>query len=756
MAFINKIVEPVLTIKLTSKGREKLSTGSLTYSYYAIGDSEIDYNYISKTGLGGDNFSLLKPVDMNPDIISFLKKNQNITYYNDFPLSSDEIIVTNEQESIGLFNITSGGTVFNTGNTCIKAYELLTSASSFNTNQLIIEGDLSGVTSGDVLILKLINKSNTDTIGIDVDISLSTPYLSYRIIGVNSQTLTLDRNLPIFTGLTSTNFGVIILDGNTNPYQFYSNQDNIDALFNNILSTEEDFPYWKLSVIFTNEVVGVKPTNKNYSQFKSAKYAGFVSYIQNQSIIHKKLGVIHYTNSSPLNTYGESLFNSTPKLRIPTIMWHKSLTNKLGADYISDSTEKYFSGTGTTGMRYHDLIDESGYVVGKVFNDLKLFVIEDQELLFAMSYKSNRSWSLPNYTVGINEGFQSCATCDMTVVSGLTGSSRLTQPSTWGGTGKLSFAVEKIYGDGNTVIAEAFGNSGNIMRRLTGTTVSGTSNTIAFEMVLPADIYDHVDVIDYGLPTCVKQLSGFTLIAATTTTTSTTLPPTTTTTTTPAPAAMDVHLEVVNNYNKGNIAPYATQNDLPYGSVVNLTVTPMPDYEFVNVTHTYPPYDVVSLPFFIFNDTSLTINYRSTAVLGVFTSIAPVMTVLNDEFTYNNVYYQDINQDPNTNTTGITTTIKLNDLADKDNVISYYIQYAGDPEPIFGTGDYQYLGNGSETYGGYELTLIVPDAVHGTRIWYNVNSQYLTSSTTWQTRISSVSSGTADYTIRSFTVQMPL
>jgi len=48
-------------------------------------------------------------------------------------------------------------------------------------------------------------------------------------------------------------------------------------------------------------------------------------------------------------------------------------------------------------LYYYDLADSQGFVVGKVFPDLKIFVIEDQELLFAMSYKSNRSWTLPDY-----------------------------------------------------------------------------------------------------------------------------------------------------------------------------------------------------------------------------------------------------------------------------------------------------------------------------------------------------------------------
>jgi len=57
------------------------------------------------------------------------------------------------------------------------------------------------------------------------------------------------------------------------------------------------------------------------------------------------------------------------------------------------------SDTGATSLNteYYDLADESDNIVGKVFTELKIFVIEDQELLFAMSYKSNRNWTLPNY-----------------------------------------------------------------------------------------------------------------------------------------------------------------------------------------------------------------------------------------------------------------------------------------------------------------------------------------------------------------------
>ena len=79
-------------------------------------------------------------------------------------------------------------------------------------------------------------------------------------------------------------------------------------------------------------------------------------------------------------------------------MWHKSATRKLGTTLSPIGGQKLLS---DLNLYYYDLADSEGFVVGKMFSDLKLFVIEDQELLFAMSYKTNRNWTLPDYTATI-------------------------------------------------------------------------------------------------------------------------------------------------------------------------------------------------------------------------------------------------------------------------------------------------------------------------------------------------------------------
>jgi len=86
-------------------------------------------------------------------------------------------------------------------------------------------------------------------------------------------------------------------------------------------------------------------------------------------------------------------------MTIPNLMWHKKqfsgsgTADSIGYTFICDNELKYIDNT----VRYYDLIDqeENKNVVGKVLPDLKICVIEDTELLTAMSIKSNRNWTLP-------------------------------------------------------------------------------------------------------------------------------------------------------------------------------------------------------------------------------------------------------------------------------------------------------------------------------------------------------------------------
>jgi hypothetical protein len=142
----------------------------------------------------------------------------------------------------------------------------------------------------------------------------------------------------------------------------------------------------------------------------------------------KAIAIIHYTNQDIDNVYGEK-FATTPydpqnptdntglarhfRLTIPTLMWHKSSGDTIGQTFWIDPPgdynlciPHYVQSTknfdmNDPGIRYFNLWDtnpddnQNLNRIGKVFPDQQIIVIDDEEVIAAMSYKSNRNWTLP-------------------------------------------------------------------------------------------------------------------------------------------------------------------------------------------------------------------------------------------------------------------------------------------------------------------------------------------------------------------------
>jgi hypothetical protein len=448
MAFIGKKNPTVLNIKLTSKGRELLSEGKLTFNYFALGDSEIDYNFNSLAQLNPFYNQILKPVDENPNIISFIPKTISGDPYNFISnVSSVPTIVQNNANSIGFFNITGNSVSFLTDGDHVKQPDVMIKVDNLTGGTLLelfkaptYLANVNEPSVGDFMLVKWSNKYDitSGTTGYNIDLSNPKPILVYKIQSIISGSLfndnlivEVDRELPNFSGITGTtnvNVGAIIFynyinfTGDTiyNDYSTNYENESVLAFLQNCQCPTITFPFWNLSIVYIDEIIGVQTDNKKFQKFSSNLYGGFVSYIQNQKPVFNKLGIIHYSNFSPSNTYGEELYvntvdNNVPILDIPTIMWHKSSTNLMGVKLKAINTLKTLTGeTKSLNISYYDLGDLDGNVVGKVFPSLKVFVIEDQELLFALSYKSNRSWTLPNYSVGTNDNIViGCPTCSI-------------------------------------------------------------------------------------------------------------------------------------------------------------------------------------------------------------------------------------------------------------------------------------------------------------------------------------------------------
>lgn len=232
---------------------------------------------------------------------------------------------------------------------------------------------------------------------------------------------------------------------------------NTDVLnFESVCDTDQfDVKIWNMNIPWSENPAGLIDTiSKDYTNFGSINYLGTKEYLGymsdsgqtdtdsvyfynsfDEKVVvtpeqQKAIAIIHYTNNSIDYFYGEKFAlqpydPSNPedttgqarnfKLHIPWLMWHKSTECCNGQTFWVDPPGfeqfdlfqvEYLLSTknedmNTPGIRYYHLWDtnpnDNGLPsrVGKVFPDQKIIIIDDEEIIAAMSYKSNRNWTLP-------------------------------------------------------------------------------------------------------------------------------------------------------------------------------------------------------------------------------------------------------------------------------------------------------------------------------------------------------------------------
>lgn len=439
MSFILKNNPTIINIKLTNVGRQLLSQGKLTITKWAVGDSEIDYTFYNKISFDPFMANILRPKDQNPNFTSFILQNSTdvTTNFTLLPtVVSNTNIITNTATNRGFFDVTGTTKKILTNAFTVRQADMQVFINTLTGGTTLkIRKSPSYISNiyepvvGDYLLVKWANPLITGgTVNPNVDKAI--PFLWYKIESkvsgnLNSDNLVVrvDKPLPNFNGQGgSTASGLFCYPNSNNrlvsgdsiqtyysaPFVTDFIDDSVIAFLENCICPVRDVPVWNMAIVFTDEVAGVKLTDRNYSQYYTNGFGGFVQYIEKISPIVKNIGIIHFTNASPSNHYAEGFFQKTPILDLPTIMWHFETGNTIGLQLKPIGVEQQITGLSVI---YYDLADKYGNVVGKVFNDLKIFVIEDQDLLFAMTYKSNRNWTLPKPAVGLNLQLAACAAC---------------------------------------------------------------------------------------------------------------------------------------------------------------------------------------------------------------------------------------------------------------------------------------------------------------------------------------------------------
>ena len=455
MSYIIKNSSPFVSIKLTEFGREQLSQGKLTFSYWAIGDSEINYEREFVVDSNPSNITLsatsmiMRPFDRQPDIKSYIYPSTSGEYYkpiNGSVLSVNKIIVNNQAAERGFFNKVGSNyeTIVDSEHCLYNQYNTTTNLTGSTTFVI----STTAVTTGDFVLIKYGPYNGNALTPNENNRPLQN--LWYKIQGItaitsNSASVEVDRDLPMFTGYSQflvykggevhESFG----NGTTTAY-WDSGTLSFDS-GNNV--TCSDIPIWNMNNVWCETMAGVtgltttSPLYEDFKKYGSYQYLGTkypyllypctsddadlttlacgapgLSYLDEVS---KSVSILHYTNNAISNLYGEFLYtdasnNKYLSINIPDLMYHRRDASTgsgttMGMNFIATGTSKYINND----IEYIDLIEDptlissatTPNVVGRVYPQLKTVVIHNDEIVAAMSYKSNRNWTLPELSASL-------------------------------------------------------------------------------------------------------------------------------------------------------------------------------------------------------------------------------------------------------------------------------------------------------------------------------------------------------------------
>ena len=473
MGYILKNTSGLLNTRITDVGRKAISEGQFNISYFQVGDSEVDYS--SPTTIASNNILMPAFCEHNDNSnLNVNKQNVKYPYYLAGTTGTTYGIPFNESVVQEFYNLASDKGFFVSGATAWSAQT--SSAYTVSSSYVVMMSGLTG-SSSISMATSACGASGIPQVGQFVTIMYdgvggcgavnnAFPSMTYKIesaavMGAKFD-LGLDRAIPNYSGKTSGSelarciiypSGMTALYDSVTPSPNWPNDVfNYETICDS--SATVDTRVWNMNIPWSQTVAGVNSNvYEDNTKYGSQSYLGTKEYLYStsgqtiddvdglvyyydsklnkivvQSSEQKAIAIIHYTNQSIDNVYGEK-FAMNPydpadptteedsarnfKLNIPTLMWHKSSGATIGQTFYVDPPSEtgicipYFIKStknvdmNQPGIRFFNLWDNNKNVngklnrVGRVFPDNQIVVIDDDEIVAALSYKSNRNWTLP-------------------------------------------------------------------------------------------------------------------------------------------------------------------------------------------------------------------------------------------------------------------------------------------------------------------------------------------------------------------------
>jgi hypothetical protein len=477
MSYINKTTDGLINTILTDAGRRRLSQGNFNISYFQVGDSEVCYNFNGENVI--NSFNILRPQYNSQNLTPVPEYNKMHVKYPIFvdPNSGSTYGIPYDASFVDDIYNSAAPRGFFTGSTLYtsSAYTINPNFVISNTNLLsgtvitisanTINSSVSGVVTPGMFVTLFTTNSVTPLSG-------NSSIFTYKVIDITGNTssastvtIQLDRDLPNFNSMGYTGdsrmvfypSGMTALYDSVTPEPYWAT--NVFNFETNCDVSQTDVKVWNMNIPWTENPAGVFPTSvQGYLNYESSGYVGTKEYLgyntdsgqkdTSSTFYYNSLGekitvkpseqkaiaIVHYTNQSIDNFYGEKFaqepFDVTNsgdtgqarnlKITIPWLMWHKNPNGTIGEDFYTDPdgfsslnllTPYYIKSLKSAdfnkpGIRYYHLWDTHANVdgypnrVGKVFPDLKMIIFDDDEIVATLNNKSNRSWTLPAPKVG--------------------------------------------------------------------------------------------------------------------------------------------------------------------------------------------------------------------------------------------------------------------------------------------------------------------------------------------------------------------
>jgi hypothetical protein len=339
----------------------------------------------------------------------------------------------------------SVGALSTGANTIFKGTSISPGGQSIGGNNFI-EGRLlstsAAITIGSLIPITGVTGTTSTGSTSGVTNTTAIPNLWFKVQSISGNSITVDRTLPNYSMFSASTTLIIyrggevyntIATGDTTAY-WDSGTLSFDSATN---ITCGDVPVWNMNNVWCENLAGITGLTgttiyEDYTKFGSYQYLGtknpYLEYfcqstsattgLNNCTIpgasyideISKSISIIHYTNNTISNLYGEFFYidttnNKTLKLYLPDLMYDRAIYSTgsgttMGMVFVASGATKMI---GTSDIEYLDLIEDpsfissasTSHVIGKVFPQLKIVVIDNDEIVAAMSYKSNRNWTLP-------------------------------------------------------------------------------------------------------------------------------------------------------------------------------------------------------------------------------------------------------------------------------------------------------------------------------------------------------------------------